>query len=177
VSPGLPVRRRGTGRAVFRALAGLLVAATVAAAGAAVPRNGAAGWVHAAAADELQTAVVVTQRGRFAFAVELADTPQTRSRGLQGRPTLAADHGMLFDFGRTGPVAMWMKDTPVSLDMVFLDERGRVIGIAHRTTPGSREVIQSPAPARAVLEVAAGTAGRLKLAAGDRVIHPMFPAP
>lgn len=122
----------------------------------------------------LTTAVIATASGRFPFAVELADTPETRIRGLQGRLHLPADRGMLFDFDPPQPVAMWMKDTPLALDMLFLGADGTVIGIARNARPYSHELIRINAPVRAVLELNAGTADRIAVREGDRVCHQLF---
>jgi hypothetical protein len=117
---------------------------------------------------------VVSEKGRFLFTVEMAVNQKQRAQGFQNRRSLAPSAGMLFDFGRPQPVAMWMKNTYVSLDMLFIDNDGRIINIGHRTEPLSLRAIQSRAPARAVLEVTAGTAARLGLIPGDRVIHGIF---
>lgn len=117
---------------------------------------------------------IVTEKGRFRFTVEMAVNDHQRMQGLQNRRTLAPSAGMLFDFGRSQPVAMWMKNTYVSLDMLFIGGDGRIINIGYQTEPLSLRAIQSAAPARAVLEVAAGTAARLGLKPGDRVIHGIF---
>ncbi|MSO93901.1 MAG: DUF192 domain-containing protein [Rhodospirillales bacterium] len=117
---------------------------------------------------------VLTARGSFPFTVELALTGEEQEQGLQGRPALPADRGMLFDFGRTRVISMWMKNTVVALDMVFIAADGRVVKIVENTTPLSLATISSGEPARGVLEVAAGTAKRLGLKRGDRVIHPTF---
>lgn len=93
------------------------------------------------------------------------------------RRGMPADHGMLFDFATEQPVAFWMKNTPLPLDMIFIDAQGTVAGIAADTVPFSEAPIPSPVPVRAVLEVNAGTAARLGIAVGDRVRHPIFPAP
>jgi hypothetical protein len=117
---------------------------------------------------------IVTGKGRFPFRVELADTPETQARGLMYRTSLPADRGMLFVFAEPRPVAMWMKNTFVPLDMIFLDGAGRVVDVAERTEPLSTAIIQSRAPARAVLEVSGGTARRIGLGIGDIVEHPAF---
>jgi uncharacterized membrane protein (UPF0127 family) len=83
---------------------------------------------------------------------------------------------MLFDFGAEGPVAMWMRNTYVSLDMIFIRGDGRIARIAENTTPLSEETIPSGAAVKAVLEVVAGTAKRLGITAGDRVAHRIFRA-
>lgn len=118
---------------------------------------------------------LVTESGRHAFAVELADTPARRELGLMHRRELDPGHGMLFDFGRPRPgVAMWMKNTYVSLDMFFLGPQGEVLKIATSTTPGSLTPIAAPRPVRAVLELLAGTAKRTGARVGDRVEHGIF---
>lgn len=112
--------------------------------------------------------------GRHAFTVELAATPDQLAQGLMFRKSLPADGGMLFDFGRDQVVSMWMKNTLIPLDMLFVAADGRVVGIAERTIPHSLSTITAPAPVRAVLEVNGGTAERLGIRPGDRLIHPLF---
>ena len=118
--------------------------------------------------------VIETAQGRNDFMVEFADTPALRSRGLMFRPSLAPDRGMLFDFARDQEITMWMENTQISLDMIFLAADGSVTRIARNTEPFSRDIIGSRGPARAVLEVAAGTAPRIGLKQGDIVRHRMF---
>ncbi len=113
-----------------------------------------------------------TVGGAHRIRAELAATPEQRAQGLQGRTGLADDAGMLFDFGTPQPVAMWMKNTPIALDMLFIASDGRVAAIAERTVPYSLDTIAAPAPVRAVLEVKAGTAQRIGLKAGDPVTSP-----
>lgn len=136
------------------------------------------GWIAGgpARAAEFETSAltVVTVRGRFPFTVEMAITGEQRSQGLQFRGYMAADAGMLFDFGRSEPVTMWMVNTPIPLDMVFIDAAGWVTHVAENTTPYSLDLIDSGGPIRAVLEVAAGTAKRLGIHKGARVQHPLF---
>jgi uncharacterized membrane protein (UPF0127 family) len=115
-----------------------------------------------------------TARGRFGFMVEMAETPSTWQQGLQRRRTLAADGGMLFNFRQPRMISMWMKDTLISLDMIFIDERGNVVNVAENTVPLSLTTISSDGPVLAVLEVNAGTAARLGVRRGDRVLHPLF---
>jgi uncharacterized protein len=112
--------------------------------------------------------------GTLSFEVELAITPEQRRQGLMFRERLDPDQGMLFDFGRTAPVTMWMRNTFIPLDMLFIDTRGVVVRIAENTEPRSRRHIESGQPVLAVLEVIGGTAARLGLAAGDRIEHPLF---
>lgn len=110
-----------------------------------------------------------------AFEVELALTPADRERGLMFRESMAPDKGMLFDFGRPQPIQMWMKDTKLPLDMVFIGADGRVKGVAADTVPYSEAIIASPGPVRAVLELNAGTAKGLGIGAGDRVVSDALP--
>lgn len=111
---------------------------------------------------------------RHRFRVEIVSTPADRSQGLQGRRQLDPDAGMLFDFGVALPVTMWMKNTYIALDMIFIAPDGRIINIARATTPESLAVIESSGPVMAVLEVPAGTAARLGIKPGDRVEHRIF---
>lgn len=136
-------------------------------------------WMGEARAAQFETAAItlVTPRGRFPFRVELAIEEDQRRQGLQFRRSLAADAGMLFDFGETAPVSMWMLNTPVPLDMIFFDAAGRVTHVVEDTTPLSTDVISSGGPVRGVLEVAAGTARRLAIRKGGRILHPMFGEP
>lgn len=123
------------------------------------------------AADTLD---IETDAARHAFRVELALTPKQRARGLMFRQTLEADRGMLFVYPRDQVITMWMKNTFISLDMLFIDQAGRVVAVRERTTPQSLAVISSGVRARAVLELAAGTAARLNLKVGNRVLSPVF---
>ncbi len=118
--------------------------------------------------------VIDTERGPVAFRVELATTPAMLAQGLQHRRELAADAGMLFDFGPERIVTMWMKNTYIPLDMLFIDANGIVADIVERTTPLSLETIAPSVPVRAVLEVNAGTVPALEIRVGDRVHHPIF---
>lgn len=108
------------------------------------------------------------------FTVELAATPEARSRGLMFRERMDPDHGMLFDFQTEQNVAFWMKNTPLPLDILFIDGTGKVVRIAADTVPFSEAPIPSRTPIRAVLELNAGTAARLDIAPGARVKHPIF---
>ena len=110
------------------------------------------------------------------FVAELAATPEHRAKGLMFRTELADNRGMLFDFKETRAVSMWMKNTPLSLDMIFSDDHGKVLYVAHNTVPYSEDIITPGLPVYAVLEVKAGTAHRLKIRPGDRLITPIFGA-
>lgn len=118
---------------------------------------------------------IVTAAGRHhVVSVELATSAEQLAQGLMHRKSMAADAGMLFDFAQTRPVSMWMKNTLIPLDMLFLGPDGRILGIAERAVPGSVAVIDSPGPVRGVLELNGGTASRLGLVPGDRILHPLF---
>ena len=130
----------------------------------------------AAAQDQAQTldmSELVLESGErtFAFQVELADEPRERQVGLMHRKEMAPDHGMLFDFERSQPVAMWTRNTFIPLDMLFIDEGGEIVNIAHDTVPHSEEVLQSAGPVRFVLEVVAGRSRLLGIGPGVMVRH------
>ncbi len=109
--------------------------------------------------------------------VEVARTPEERGIGLMHRAELATDRGMLFDFGATRPVTMWMKNTLISLDMFFAEIDGRIVTIAERTTPLSEKRIRSGQPVRFVLEMIGGSVQRLGIAPGDRLRHALIEQP
>jgi uncharacterized membrane protein (UPF0127 family) len=125
-------------------------------------------------AQGLEALTVVSASGRHPFLVEVARTDADRAQGLMYRRHLAPDRGMLFDFERVEPISMWMQNTYISLDMIFIRPDGTVARIAQNTEPLSTRVISSGEPVLAVLEVVAGTASRLGLKPGDRVEHPLF---
>jgi len=131
---------------------------------------------HARAEEPVREALVLmTGSGEHTFDVELAATPAARALGLMHRKTLHPRHGMLFDFDRPrAGVAMWMKDTLIPLDMLFLGPQGRVLMLAGPTTPGSLDPIGIRAPVRAVLELPGGTAARIGARVGDQVAHRIF---
>lgn len=118
---------------------------------------------------------IITTRGRtHIFNVEVAIDPREQSIGLMFRPSVPADGGMLFDWGRPRISQMWMRNTIASLDMIFIGQDGRIRTIVERTIPQSLAIVDSKVPVRATLEVAAGTCQRLEINVGDRVVHTMF---
>jgi len=125
-------------------------------------------------ADDLKTLEIASKTGVHVFAVEVADTDAERAKGLMFRNHLAEGRGMLFDFRREQDVAMWMQNTYIPLDMLFVRGDGRILRIAENTEPLSTRIIPSGGPVRAVLEVIAGTARKLGIAPGDRVAFPIF---
>ena len=118
--------------------------------------------------------LIETPAGRHVFTVEVATTPASRRRGLMHRRSMAPDAGMLFDYGRAAHAAMWMKNTFIPLDMLFIGGDGLILKIAERTMPHSLETMTSDGPVRAVLEVNAGTVARLGIRTGDLVRHVLF---
>ena len=131
----------------------------------------AAGYARAAS---FQTLEIATKSGVQIFTVEIATTAEEKETGLMYRKELADGKGMLFDFSPEQQISMWMKNTYVSLDMIFIRADGRILRIAENTEPLSTKIISSGGLARGVLEVAAGTAQKYGIAPGDRVAHPLF---
>ena len=123
---------------------------------------------------DLHTLEIVSKSGVHVFSVELAVTDAERASGLMFRQELPDGQGMLFDFGRDQEVAMWMKNTLIPLDMMFITAGGRILRIAENTEPMSARIIPSGGPVRAVLELVGGTARKYEIAAGDRVAHAWF---
>ncbi|MEM8634513.1 MAG: DUF192 domain-containing protein [Pseudomonadota bacterium] len=118
--------------------------------------------------------IVISGDNQTTFAVETVATPEDIERGLMGRDELALNTGMLFDFGDVRPAEMWMKDTPLFLDMLFIDADGRILAIAKNAAPGSERRIGPGLPVRAVLEVSGGTADELSISPGDIISHTIF---
>src|SRR4030095_4102862 len=118
--------------------------------------------------------MVETSSSQYRFEVEVADDSAERSEGLMYRTDLADNAGMLFMYQETRPVDFWMKNTLLSLDIVFVREDGTIAHIAENTTPMSEALIPSRAPVRAVLEVKAGTMRQLGVTAGDRLRNPTY---
>jgi len=114
---------------------------------------------------------IETAQGPHVFTVELAQTPPQRARGLMFRRALDAGRGMLFLYPREQQVLMWMKDTYIPLDMLFIDGQGRIARIVENAVPLSTDLIPSGSAVRWVLELAGGTAARLKIREGDSVGH------
>lgn len=108
------------------------------------------------------------------FDIWVADTPERQSQGLMFVRSLPEQRGMLFVHESPKPIGMWMKNTYIPLDMVFIDAQGHIQQIVAQTTPHSLETIRSNQPALAVLEIGGGEAQRLGLKPGQRVRHPAF---
>lgn len=130
--------------------------------------------VSSVSAAERATLEIVSKTGVHVFAVEVVANDADRAKGLMFRKELPEGQGMLFDFQRDQEIAMWMKNTYIPLDMIFIAGDGRIRRIAENTEPMSERIIPSGGPVRGVLEVIGGTARKLGIAPGDRVAHPMF---
>ena len=132
-----------------------------------------------AVAAELPVAplTVETAKGAVTFTVEEALTPEQQQTGLMDRDSLAVDRGMLFDFGTTRMVSMWMRNTRIPLDMIFIRSDGTIARIAAMTTPYSEAIVSSGEPVAAVLEINGGQAEARGIARGDRVRHRIFAGP
>lgn len=115
-----------------------------------------------------------THKGAEWFTVWIADTPERSEQGLMFLQWLPADQGMLFPRDSPRIMHMWMKNTLIPLDMLFIDARGRIVGIHERATPRSEEIISSPVAVKAVLELAGGECARLGIRVGDQVRHKLF---
>ncbi len=152
------------GRAVLLALGATL------ATGASCARD-----VAPAASIDERVLTIASSDAEHRFNVEVVRTDEERAQGLMFRTELADDAGMLFDFGpEPRPVSMWMKNTLIPLDIVFIAEGGRIARIAAMTTPRSLTSIPSGEDVIAVLEVRGGRLGELGVKEGDMIRHPWF---
>lgn len=116
--------------------------------------------------------VIITKTGTHRFHVEVARTESEQALGLMGRPPLAPDAGMIFPMRPWRPASFWMKNTPSSLDIIFIAPGGKVLRIAPRTTPLSLQPIESGGVVEAVLEIGAGRSAEIGLAIGDQIKWP-----
>jgi uncharacterized membrane protein (UPF0127 family) len=124
-----------------------------------------------AAACQAQPKVIIqTKENReLTFQVEVADTPAKRELGLQYRRDLAADRGMIFLFPSESHHSFWMKNTPISLDMIFINRDRKIVGIVEQAVPFSTDSRSVPAASQFVLEINGGLAGRYGLKVGDSI--------
>ena len=123
---------------------------------------------------KIEPLTIATEGDAVMFTVEIADTEELRARGLMFRQRLPEDKGMLFDFGSPRPVSMWMKNTYIPLDMLFIRPDGSIAYIAENTVPKSLDAIGVSEPVLGVLELAAGTSRKNGIRAGDMVYHRLF---
>lgn len=157
-------------RMVFASLIGLCALA------APLVMSSAPAFAQAAAQEEatLESLTITTTSGSHKFSVEVMRTDEQRARGLMFRRYMPPDRGMLFDFKAEQPVMMWMKNTYLPLDMVFIARNGTVINVAENTEPLSERTIPSARPAFAVLELNAGVARKIGLKPGDKIANSLF---
>jgi uncharacterized membrane protein (UPF0127 family) len=134
--------------------------------------------VHAGAAARadsgdfpVSTLEIRTAHGRQSFNIRIADTEERQELGLMFQTRLAADEGMLFPQAQPRIVTMWMKNTYIPLDMLFIDRRGRIVCLLAMTEPQSLEILSCPKPVKAVLEIGGGEAAERGIRVGDRVVH------
>ncbi len=120
----------------------------------------------------LEELSIETREGPVRLTVEVAETAEEQARGLMFRETLADDHGMLFPFEQPYRAVFWMRNTSISLDIIFIDADGRIINIAERTAPYSEAPIPAEGVSAAVLEIRGGRAEELGIRPGDRVLSP-----
>ncbi len=121
-------------------------------------------------------AVIHSGDESHSFTIEIADDDAERARGLMFREELAPDAGMLFDFFDERPVAFWMQNTLIPLDMIFIKSDGTIARVHPEAVPMDRTSIPSGEPVRFVLEIAGGRAAELGIDAGDRLEHPRIEA-
>lgn len=130
---------------------------------------------HAVVTFEKSELTIESGGQQHKFQIEIARTPEQSQQGLMFRSKMAADAGMLFLYDPPQPIAMWMFQTLIPLDMLFIGADGRVVNIHERAVPGSTATIASDGPVRAVLELNGGTVARLKLKPGDKVRQAELP--
>ncbi len=118
---------------------------------------------------------IQAKNGAIKYNVELADTQEKQEKGLMFRDKLAENSGMLFNFEQERRIVMWMKDTKIPLDMLFINTEGKIVSIYRNAKPMSEKYISSPYMVKAVLELNAGDAAKHGISVGDYVRHAIFP--
>lgn len=121
-----------------------------------------------------ETVVIVSGDTRHTFSLEVADDPEETRIGMMGRTSVPEMGGMLFDFKEVRPAAMWMKNVPIFLDLLFVDASGRIIAIAENARPQSQRTLGPSVPVRSVIELGGGRARALGIKPGDTVEHRLF---
>ncbi len=125
--------------------------------------------VHPVSGLQVIPLTITTLKGPHAFRVEVARTPAEQAKGLMFRTEMGPDEGMLFPYATPQVLSFWMKNTVLSLDLVFIDEQHRIINIAENAVPYSEQSILSAAPGVAVLELNGGRTRQLGIVAGNKV--------
>ena len=133
-------------------------------------------FAQSAPSDALETSSLTIQsaNGSHAFDIEIADEADEISYGLMNRDSLGENAGMLFDFGNPREPGMYMKNTLIPLDMLFITSDGTVLMIARNTVPGSLRTISPGTAVKGVLEIKGGRAAELGIEPGDTVQHEIF---
>ena len=129
---------------------------------------------QAIADSRTEPVTIATANGPVVFDSEIMRTEIEREQGLMFRPYLPEMRGMLFDFGEERSVQMWMKDTLIPLDMIFIRGDGTIARVTANAEPYSTRVLPSGEPVLAVLEINGGLAAKYKIEVGARVTHPLF---
>jgi uncharacterized protein len=121
-----------------------------------------------------ESLTIVSNDTPIVFSIEVADSQAELSRGMMYRESVAPNEGMLFEFGDEEIVSIWMKNTSIPLDVIFVRADGRILKIEHSAKPYSLRSMTSEAPVTAVFEVAGGQANALGLRPGDILQHSYF---
>ncbi len=122
----------------------------------------------------VEPVLIKTQAGTITIQAEIADKKEDQITGLMYRKTMGADEGMLFVYEVVQDITMWMRNTLLPLDMVFISKDGYISHIAYSAQPMSLDIISSNGEAKAVLEINEGIADKLGMKIGDKVIHSAF---
>ena len=154
---------------ILIALAACSAAESNGAVAAASETNAENGAVHPVSGLKIIDLTVDTGDKKLPFKVELADTPEAQGRGLMFRTELGDNEGMIFPSKSPQTRSFWMKNTPLSLDIIFVGPDGRITNIAANTVPYSLESVASTGLASAVLELRAGRSAELGIEPGDKV--------
>ncbi len=171
-------------RILWTAIAGLALAscsaqpaANTSAGGdvSATPSAGQRAGTHPISGLEIIDVAVQSGQMRHVFRSELANTPETQAKGMMFRTEMGDDEGMLFPSDLPAPRSFWMKNTPLSLDIIFVGVDGRITNIGANAVPYSLDSVLSDGPTIAVLEIRGGLAAELGITAGDRVTWPGAP--
>lgn len=123
-----------------------------------------------------QLSIIATDGRKVPIEIEVASDQQEKALGLMFRTELGDHQGMLFPYEEPRELSMWMHNTYIPLDMLFIRQDGVIHRIERQAEPLSDRVITSGGPVSAVLELAGGAADRLGIKPGDRVQHPIFSA-
>ncbi len=151
---------------------GVLVATALV--GFALLINTNVGFANTHPGGPLTPLTITTPKGDFTYQVELAVTSEQKTKGLMFRREMPQNQGMLFEFGQPRIVLMWMKNTILPLDMIFMKSDGTIARIAENTTPFSLDTISSEVKVSFVLELNAGEAARTGMAPGQKMAHEIF---